>query len=335
MYVKAAGLVCAVGLDAPAACAAFRAGISGFTELPYHESGGEAIVGARVPVLEQRLKLDERVLRLLEMSLRDLLGRVKLPPAAQVPLLVGLPEPERPGGMGNLAASIVGRVQDRLGQRFHSASGAFATGHTAGLLGLRTARDLLQNAKVPACIVCAADSFLNAPSLLWLERHMRLKTPTNSDGTIPGEAGAAILVTSTAGDPAVKVRALGFAEEKAHLLCDEPLLGLGMSTAARQALDSVGLTMPEVDFRISDLTGEQYGFKEMALVQARLMRVRREEQPLWHPTQSVGDTGAAASLVGLIVAREAFAKGYAPGPRLLLFTGSTGGARAVALVERG
>jgi 3-oxoacyl-[acyl-carrier-protein] synthase-1 len=65
------------------------------------------------------------------------------------------------------------------------------------------------------------------------------------------------------------------------------------------------------------------------------MRQRREEQALWHPAQSVGDTGAAAGLVGLAVVREAFVKGYAPGPRVMLSTASIGGARAVTVAEWG
>jgi 3-oxoacyl-[acyl-carrier-protein] synthase-1 len=223
-----------------------------------------------------------------------------------------------------------------LKTRFHPASRAFPTGHTAGLEGLRAARELLQLGKVSACIVCAADSFVNAASLQWLDRHLRLKTPENSDGVIPGEAGAAVLVTaSPPAGPAVRVRGLGFGEEKAHVLNDEPLLGLGMTAAARQALTEAGLQMHEIDFRIADVAGEQYGFKEMSLTLQRLMRERREDHPLWHPAQSVGDTGAAAGLVGLVVLRETFAKGYVHGPRVLLSTASIGGARAAAVLEGG
>jgi 3-oxoacyl-[acyl-carrier-protein] synthase-1 len=144
-----------------------------------------------------------------------------------------------------------------------------------------------------------------------------------------------LLTPGPAAGPPVRVRGLGFAHEEAHVLTEEPLLGLGMAAAARQALAEAGLGMHEVDLRVSDVAGEQYAFKELLLTQQRLMRERRAEQDLWHPAQSVGDTGAAAGLVGLAVVREAFAKNYAPGPRVMLFAGSAGGARAVAVVERG
>jgi 3-oxoacyl-[acyl-carrier-protein] synthase-1 len=108
-----------------------------------------------------------------------------------------------------------------------------------------------------------------------------------------------------------------------------------MAAAARQALAEAGLAMHEIDFFLADLAGEQYAFKELVLAQQRLMRQRREELPLWHPAQSLGDTGAAAGTVGLAVLREAFVKGYAVGPRVMLTTASAGGARAAAVVERG
>ena len=54
------------------------------------------------------------------------------------------------------------------------------------------------------------------------------------------------------------------AVEKATIESDEPLRGDGLAAAYRQALDAAGLGLHEIDYRIADLSGEQYWFKEAA-----------------------------------------------------------------------
>ena len=131
----------------------------------------------------------------------------------------------------------------------------------------------------------------------------------------------------------MRIAALGFGLEKAHLLSDEPLLGLGLTEAARGALAETGLQMHQLDFRLSDLTGEAYGFKEHSLMIARLMRGRREEFPIWHCADSIGDTGAAAGICQLAIGSAAFLQGHGPGSRALCATSSVPGDRAVAVLQ--
>jgi 3-oxoacyl-[acyl-carrier-protein] synthase-1 len=337
MFISATAMVCPVGLNAAAACAAKRAGISAFNDLPYSDNAGEPIVGAAVPGIE----LDQpRAPRLVEMLSKCLAGLMKGQPAARwepVPLLVGLAEKGRPGGGAELGESIVKRVQEASGVRFHPQhSRAFVTGHTAGFEALRVARELLEGGTIAACVACGVDSLVNAVTLLWLDRHFRLKTATNRDGVIPGEAAAAVLLQKTPPPGAVtEVIGLGFGKEKAHILSDEPLLGLGLTEAARTALTEAKFGLHEIDCRISDVAGELYGFKELPLVAGRLMRVvRKEDQPLWHWAEAIGDSGAAAGVAQLVMADEAFRKGYAPGDRMLCLTSSAPGDRAAAVVRR-
>jgi len=336
MYIGATGMVCAVGLDAASACAAMRAGISGFMELPYCDNSGEPIIGAAVPGIDFKLRREDRIIELLALAIDDLLKQTPDLKTPQVPLLVGLAEPERPGGCGGLADQVVARLQTRLSIQFHAQlSRAFPTGHTAGFEALKFAREQLQSANVPACIVCGADSLVNAKSLLWLDGHGRLKTLDNSDAVIPGEAGAAVLVRNKRepNSVGVRIQGLGFGIEKAHILSDEPNIGLGLAAATRQALTDAGCQMHEVDFRIADIAGEQYAFKELALVISRLQRQRRICQTVWHAAQSIGDHGAAAATVGLAIVRDAWVKNYAPGKRVVLSGSATGGARAAAIVN--
>jgi 3-oxoacyl-[acyl-carrier-protein] synthase-1 len=329
-------MVSPVGLSAAASGAALRAGVAGFGELPYRDSVGEPVVGATVPGLPLRQPRTHRLLDILTVALQDCLIGVDIPRHQPIPLLVGLAEQGRPGGGAELAGQIVSVLDARLGRRFHPAlSRVFSIGHTSTFAALRIARALLEDAAVPACLVCGVDSYVNAPSLLWLERTLRLKTPLNSDGVIPGEAAAAILVQRERPAGArVRIAGLGFGLEKASVLDEDPLLGLGMTEAARAALKEAGLGWHDTHFRLSDVTGESYGFRELALAEARLARVRLEKHPIWHPADSIGDCGAAAGLVLLVMGRRALDHGYAPGPCFLALTAAVPGGRAVAVVRR-
>jgi 3-oxoacyl-[acyl-carrier-protein] synthase-1 len=334
MYIAAAGLACPVGLSAAAACAAMRAGVAKFDEWPYHHTAGGAIVGAAVPGLDFKTKRLPRLAELLAGAVTDCLAGAAGLRTEQVPLLLGTAEPGRPGGVAPDA--VAAGLGAKLKARFHpKLSRTFPTGHTAGFEALRAARDLLTGGGAPACLVAAADSYANAEVLAWLDAHARLKTPDNSNGAIPGEAGAAVLVQATPPrDPTARVAGLGFAQEKATVLSDEPLLGLGLAEATRQALADASLPLHEIDFRLSDVTGETYGFKEQALLLPRVMRGRREAFPLWHCADCIGDTGAAAGVCQLAVALYAFRKNYAPGPRAIGFTSSVPGGRAAAVLLR-
>jgi 3-oxoacyl-[acyl-carrier-protein] synthase-1 len=330
-------MVCPVGLSAAAACAAKRAGISALGALPCHDNAGEPILGAAVPDLDLTLRREPRLIRLLGRCLADLTKGQPAENWGRVPLLVGLAEPGRPGGGAGLAGSVVWQAEEAAGVRFHPQhSRALAAGHTAGLEALRVARQLLEAGAAEACVVCGVDSLVNAVTLLWLDRHFRLKTPANRDGVIPGEAAAAVLLRKAPAPGAVtEVVGLGYGEEKAHILSGEPLLGLGLAAAVRQALAEAQLGLHEIDCRLSDVTGELYGFKELPLVEGRLMRVvRKQDQPLWHWAEAIGDSGAAAGVAQLVLADEAFRKGYAPGERMICLTGAAPGGRAAAVVRR-
>ena len=316
-----------------------RAGIANFVELPYHDNQGEPIIGAMVPDLPVNHKRDERLIALLAMALTDCLLYQPAEPLHKIPLLVGLAEPGRPGGGADLvASSIIRRVQEKIGVQFHpKLSHVITTGHTSGFEALRLAKELFKSEGVASCFVCGVDSYINASSLSWLNQHWRLKTVENSDGVIPGEAGATILVqrdVTTSASSHAQVMGLGFANENASVLTEEPLLGIGLADAARTALSQGGMQMHEIDFRVSDVTGESYGFKEQVLALGRLMRVRREELPLWHGGDSIGDTGAAAGICQLVMSKYAFTKHYAPGSRVLCSSGSVGGDRAVAVMQQ-
>ncbi|WP_218187953.1 PAAR-like domain-containing protein [Desulfosarcina cetonica] len=160
------------------------------------------------------------------------------------------------------------------------------------------------------CIVAGTDSYLTAGTLSGLEENQRLLTDSNSDGFIPGEAAAAVRLALKANAPTapVTITGIGFGSEKATIVSEEPLRADGMVAAIKSALAMAGCDMGALDFRICDLSGEQYGFKEAALALTRLLRVRKEEFDIWHPAECIGETGAAIVPVVLCVAAAALKK---------------------------
>jgi 3-oxoacyl-[acyl-carrier-protein] synthase I len=337
MYLTACGLVCSVGLQAKAACAAVRAGIGRFVELPYHHEHGESVIGAPVPELTVDFEDVGRLSELLSRALSECLAAPHASSLSPLPLLVGLAETGRPGSAAPVAEVILAEVQRNLGTRFHGRlSQVIHTGHTSCFEALRVARRLLSEPDVQGCIVCGVDSYLNAKTLHWLERGFRLKTEENSDGVIPGEAAAAVFVQGhrpTSDGAAIRVSGIGFGHEPANVLSEEPLCGLGLTGAIREALAEAALKFQEIDFRISDVSGESYGFREQALAVARLLRAPRGELPFWHCADSIGDVGAAAGACALVVAMDAFAQGYAPGKYALCSTSAVGGNRAAVVLN--
>jgi len=339
MEVTATGMVSSVGLSAAAACAAMRAGLSAFEALPYRDNHvRKSITGSRVPVLPNSLGRDERLIDLMAMAIEDALRGEAGTGWEQLPLLVAVSEPGRPGGGAAMAGELVARVEGRLERRFHPGLSRVLTGGSAaGFHALEAARKVLGERRAAACLVCGVDSFLNARSLLWLEEHGRLKTQRNADGVIPGEAAACVRVELRAGasrQPLATVEGLGFAREIATVLNEEPLRADGLVQAGRTALEESKLRMQDVAVRLSDVSGELYAFKEQTLTLTRLLRVKRESLPLWLCAESIGEVGAAASLCQLVRVAQAWQRGYAPGAWAMCFASSVSGERAVAVVRR-
>jgi 3-oxoacyl-[acyl-carrier-protein] synthase-1 len=337
--LTSSGMVCAVGHSAAAACAAIRADLAGFVELRYVDDDGEVIRGAPVPGLPPAERPIDRLRTMLAMSVGEAMAKAPWVGREALPLLVGIAEPDRPGGLRVEApAGLVDDLGRRLDARFHpELSGVVAAGHTAGFRALATAREIVGSGAAPACLVAGVDSYIDAQSLLWLAEHDRLKTRANSDGVIPGEAAACVLVEAAPreGMVAATLLGLGFGHEPAGILTEEPpLQARGLVAATRAALGEAGIGLHEVDLRIADVAGEGYAFKELALAMQKVLRVRKETLPLWHAADAIGDTGAAAGVCQMVVLMAAFRKGYAPGPRAIGYGSAVAGDRAAAILER-
>ena len=334
------GVCCPVGFSAAAAAAALQAGISGMVELPHLDRLARPIAGGYVQELDDGFSRRERVIELLANAVADSLATPVPPGASQqpLPLLVATSEPGRPGGWSERDGGLIDALERRLQIRFHpTLSRVFAEGHVGGPRALAAARALLESRAAGGCLVAGVDSLVSVTTLGWLQDTERLKTDSDSDGLLPGEAAAAVFVEPVLGGSArrraVSVEGIGFGVEPVHVLSDEPLLGAGICAAASHALAEAGCALHDLDLRLSDLTGEAYGFREQALMMGRLIEQTREALPIWHPAQAIGDCGAAAGACQLAFATHLLAARPERFIRVGLFNSAVGGARSVVVLR--
>jgi 3-oxoacyl-[acyl-carrier-protein] synthase-1 len=328
------GLVTSIGQDAASACAAMRAKLANPTETRFMGSDGEWIQAHQVE-LESAERGLEKLAVMAALSIEECLAGVPRAEWAGMPLLLCVAERERPGRLAGLDERLFARIQQLLEVQFARESAVVAHGRVATAVALGQARKLILEQGLARVLVAAADGLLHWPTLRELDRAGRLLGPDNSNGFMPGEAAGALLLGAPSATPQLLCHGIGFGVEAAHIASDEPLRADGLTTAIKAALADAGCALHDIDYRMADLSGEQYYFKEAALAMTRTLRQRKEEFDLWHPAESIGETGASAGIAMLALADMACRKAFSPGPRLLAHMANDGGQRAAAIFSFG
>lgn len=333
LAITGVGLVTGVGLNAPSSCAAIRCAIDNFQETRFMDRGGEWIMGCTAP-LEQPWWGKAKLVKMAGAAIRECLSGNPQVVAPSTPLLLCLSEKERPGRVFDDDNLFFLDLQEELQLRFHPKSRTIAQGHVAVAVALRHARELIQKEDVPHVLIAATDSLLVSQTLGYFEEKERLLTSRNSNGFIPGEGAAALLVALATphGENRLVCRGLGFGIEKAHIDSEEPLRAGGLMAAIRESLEDTGHGESLLEFRIADIAGEQYQFKEASLAFSRLDRTKREEFDIWHPADCIGETGAVIGLAMMVVLKAACEKAYVKGRHVLAHMGNDDGKRAALVL---
>jgi len=326
--IKRTGLVTAVGLTAPQSCAAFRAKITNPTETRFIDSGGNWIMAHQV-ALEQPWRGLTKLAKMAAMAIEEVLVDLPKKQLSSLPLLLCVAEPGRPGRMAGLDDQLFTLVQKELGVQFAPESALVAQGRVSVAVAMQQARILLAQRKSAHVLVAATDSLLSWPTLSHYEQHDRLLTQRNSNGFIPGEAGGALLLGVDDGRADELIcTGIGFAREQVDVASAGALRADGLSQAMKAALLDADSQLHDMDFRITDISGEQYYFKEAALALSRTLRQRKVGFDLWHPAECTGEVGAAAGTSVIAIARAACEKRYGRGLNILAHMANDAGDRA-------
>jgi 3-oxoacyl-[acyl-carrier-protein] synthase I len=344
LYIVGSGAVTAAGLTVAQTCAAFRAGLTGFAmELLDEPFGAEQTV-ARIPT-SWRLRRDpgQWILNLATRAVREAFLDAEATDMAtpeRTALFLTPPEGRRnhPCYDHLPPREVMARVLSQLQLPFHAASRAFDGGAAAGLGTLTQACELITKGIVDHVILAGADSLVNTVDLRHLAAANRLAGDTNAQGLVPGEGAAAVCLSGHAPrngkGPTCVVLSVGSAQERDSVLTENFSQGRAMLAALREASrKGEADAEPLIDFVLSNANGERYAAWEWTITRSRFYRTRRDRTPVAYPAMSVGETGAASAALALVIARDAFARGYAPGRMAMAEVASDEGMRSAAILR--
>jgi len=340
------GVTSVLGASAAQCCAALRAGLSRVAESKRYKMRGqdpegdlEPLLAAEVAAVPPSARLAERLYPLALPALGEATATAGLSRAALAgaTLHLALPGASRPGYDG-IADGFAVELCRRGGIAPFAAVTVTRAGHSGVVEAMAAALASLQKRPESAAVVLAVDSLLDKETLQWLDARDRLKGSRNPEGMAVGEAAVALVVERTRRAEARGVRlratvdAHGTAHEDATVFKPErPNTGNGLTRALRAAVATLDqpISPPWV---LTDHNGERHRALELGYVINRATEVFTELRHTWYAADGLGDTGAAAGGVLIARAAHAFERGYAPGGRALVLTGSDDGGRGVLVL---
>jgi 3-oxoacyl-[acyl-carrier-protein] synthase-1 len=329
-------MVTAVGFNYASSCAAIRAGVSGIREANLWDAeSGEYLTAGKVD-LPHWWEGIGKLADLVAPAIHECLSNTGGIPPREIPILLGIAGHDRPCRLEGLDKEILDEVEFRLELPHNRHSKIIPRGNVSGVVGIQEAKLLMERTLAPACVVAGVDSFLQQNVVEAYIEERRILTPSNSNGFIPGEAGCAVLVEQAGARhrDELEILGIGLAREEATIQSDKPTRGDGITHAVRQAFQDSGLTIFDTAYRLADLNGEHYKFKEAIFAEGRFMNRRYPGfYDLWHPIECVGEIGAVNVPCILGVALHASQKRYAPGDTTLCHFGSDDGERAAFVLR--
>lgn len=331
LYVLAAGACTAVGMSLAATDSALRAGMDHFRDSDFADRSHTPIRAASL--MDERLWGKRRLAQWAALAIADCLrGAPAGIDLTQVPVLLLAAERERPHSEDARYQAIYAELEGRLGLRFHPLSRIATLGRTAIGPALVLASEWLCSSDVPLVLVVGVDSYLDAASINHGLAQRRLRVHARSQGFIPGEAAAAVLLSAQPANAALAIRGVGVAHESGRIDGSVPSRAQGLSDAMRQAIAQSGLAAADFDLRLSDQNGEAFYAREAAHALARLGGDGLPQLHTLTLADCVGEIGAALGPLMLGWLGRLLPRADAPGACALAHIASDDGTRvALAL----
>ncbi len=341
--ITALSALCSAGNGVEQIWASIRAGLSPIGNSGILDRRGEPIRMGLVPQAALQADLPpqiaalpwparaRRMLRLGTPALRAVLAQAG---EAPLRLFLGLPQltlEQAPWlrGFALHLATMAGTTLDVANSRI------VPSGRAAALLALELALEALAQDPERPVIVGGVDTYLDLNVLAALDAEGRLLGSAVSDGLLPGE-GAAFLVVShpaASGEGAtVTIEAAASARDPGHRTGTAPARGEGLAMAIEQLRARLPAQGAPIGATFAGLTGESFDAKQWGVARIRHADFFAADAPMSHPADCFGDAGAALGALLLAIGARAISRGDRPAPALV-WAASDGETRACALLS--
>ncbi len=332
LRVVASGMCCALGYHGDAVSCALRAGMDHFQESQFVTGGGERVRVARLP--EEDLWGAERLAQWARLAVQDCLAGMREFGSEEVPLLLLTLEAERPHGLEHEQFDTALAAQEAIGLHFHDESRIVAAGRAGFGQALLQAAAIISAGMAERVLLVGVDSLLNAATINHYLSDERLLTEDVSDGFLPGEGAAALLLeasnTATSG---LHIAGVGRGEEPGRPDGSVPSLSTGLSDAIRGAFKQAGIDANALDFRLSDQNGEAFFAKDAANALTR-SSVPGGTAPMTLTTADcTGEIGAATGPLMTALMHRAMPRDDGPGRCGLIHLANDHGERAAIVLR--
>ncbi len=347
IVITAVSAVSAVGGNAKTTCASIKAGILPFQEheyircIPDDPEWDEDLTPnvAKVPFIDPYTNDIERFNAMAIPTLTELFATSKLTRTSLVKtgLLLALPQIDPAIATIGIDSSWLPELKKKVGLGSIGLSKASNDGRTGAFALMKEAVEMLVSGQLEQCIVGGLDSYLFDHRIAHFDDQWRVKTSRNVDGFIPGEAAAMFMLETESHaqsrgiKPLARIDSLGFGVEDSSLTCNRASSGQGLSHAIREALDQSRNNSSSIEEAHGHLNGESYFAYEWGLVHTRLGLELPNISEIQHPTECVGETGAAIGALMVVNATSIIEKSKT-NKAILLFTANDDNRRAALIL---
>jgi 3-oxoacyl-[acyl-carrier-protein] synthase I len=326
-----------LGFNAGASAAAVRAAIPAIREHPYFvDTAGEPISLTMDAGISPDTDGVDRLRALALPAIEEALAPFgeSQPTASALPVVFGLSEP-RPGRPDDLDAALVRALQADLPLRMS----VLPYGHSAGLMALQEGARMIAADQAEFCLIGGVDSYLQWETLEWLDAGRQLMSEQNRSGFVPGEGAGFCLLASTAAARRRQMDVLAWvvnaatARERNLIKTNGICTGEGLSQAIAGAASLLKLPDERINASYCDLNGERYRSEEFTFSVLRTQSAFVNMLDNVTPADCWGDMGAASGPLFASLAIASGLRGYARGPRAMLWTSSEGGHRSAVVLH--